>query len=118
MSAGVAAATLLVPGIGAVFALGFGAAALLGLVGVGAGAAVGKSVSQDSSAPQPTPDEKSSEDVAFFREVLKEGRSLIVSAPIRTRSRQRPAPSSTAWVLACKVAPRSKCRPRPGKWTA
>ncbi|MFZ3212814.1 MAG: STAS domain-containing protein [Terriglobales bacterium] len=85
MSAGVAAATLLVPGIGAVFALGFGAAALLGLVGAGAGAAVGKSVSQDSSAPQPTPDEKSSEDVAFFREVLKEGRSLIV---VRTDSHE------------------------------
>ena len=31
MSAGVVAATLLVPGLGAVFALGFGAAALLGL---------------------------------------------------------------------------------------
>jgi len=83
MSAGVVAATLLVPGIGAVFALGFGAAALLGLVGAGAGAAAGKSISQDSSAPQPTPDEKSREDVAFFREVLKEGRSLIV---VRTDS--------------------------------
>lgn len=78
MSAGVAAATLLVPGIGAVFALGFGAAALLGLVGAGAGAAVGKTVSHDADAPKPTSDEKSPEDVAFFREVLKEGRSLIV----------------------------------------
>jgi hypothetical protein len=40
MSAGVVAATLLLPGIGPVFALGFGAAALLGLAGVGAGATV------------------------------------------------------------------------------
>ncbi len=85
MSAGVAAATLLVPGIGAVFALGFGAAALLGLVGAGAGAAAGKTISQDSSTPQPTPDEKSPEDAAFFREVLKEGRSLIV---VRTDSHE------------------------------
>jgi len=83
MSAGVVAATLLVPGLGAVFALGFGAAALLGLAGAGTGAALGKAVAHDAQAPQPTPDEKCSEDVAFFREVLKEGRSLIV---VRTES--------------------------------
>src|SRR4030088_3731778 len=48
LSAGVAAATLLaIPGIGPVFALGFGAAALLGLVGAGTGAAVGASASND-----------------------------------------------------------------------
>jgi anti-sigma B factor antagonist len=78
MSAGVVAATLLLPGIGPVFALGLGAAALLGLAGAGAGAAVGSAATQDVEAPQPTPDEKASEDVAFFREVLKEGRSLVV----------------------------------------
>lgn len=82
MSAGVVAATLLLPGIGPVFALGFGAAALLGLAGAGAGATV-FSASDDAEAPKPTPDEKCSEDVAFFREVLKEGRSLIV---VRTES--------------------------------
>jgi anti-sigma B factor antagonist len=77
MTAGVVAATLLLPGIGTVFALGFGAAALLGLAGAGAGASVGSAVSHgDETAP--TPDEKCSEDAAFFREVLKEGRSLIV----------------------------------------
>jgi anti-sigma B factor antagonist len=85
MSAGVVAATLLLPGIGPVFALGFGAAALLGLAGVGAGATVASSASHDAQAPQPTPDEKCSEDVAFFREVLKEGRSLIV---VRTESQE------------------------------
>jgi len=83
MSAGVVAATLLLPGIGPVFALGLGAAALLGLAGAGAGAAVGSAASQDVEAPQPTADEKASEDVAFFREVLKEGRSLVV---VRTES--------------------------------
>jgi anti-sigma B factor antagonist len=85
MSAGVTAATLLVPGIGAVFALGFGAATLLGLVGAGTGAAVGKAVSHDSASAQPTGDEKCPDDVAFFREVLKERRSLIV---VRTDSHQ------------------------------
>ena len=35
MSAGVVAATLMLTGIGAVFALGFGAAALVGLAGAG-----------------------------------------------------------------------------------
>ena len=83
MSAGVVAATLLLPGIGPVFALGFGAAALLGLAGAGAGATVGSAASRDAEAPKPTPDEKCTEDVAFFREVLKEGRSLIV---VRTES--------------------------------
>jgi len=85
MSAGVVAATLLLPGIGPVFALGFGAAALLGLAGAGAGRTVGSAVAHDSEAPLPTPDEKCSEDVVFFREVLKEGRSLIV---VRTESPQ------------------------------
>src|ERR1700682_274884 len=79
MSAGVVAATMLaVPGIGQVFALGFGAAALLGLFGAGVGSTLGKSMADDTRAPQPTPDEKCSEDAVFFREVLKEGRSLIV----------------------------------------
>src|ERR1700722_1576379 len=77
MTAGIAAATLLLPGIGTVFALGFGAAALLGLAGAGAGKSVGSAASQGGETT-PTPDEECSEDVAFFREVLKEGRSLIV----------------------------------------
>lgn len=86
MSAGVVAASLLVvPGIGQVFALGFGAAALLGLAGAGAGSAIGGAAAGDSTSPLPTPDEKSSEDAAFFREVLKEGRSLIV---VRTETQE------------------------------
>ena len=85
MSAGVVAASLLVPGLGTVFALGFGAAALLGLAGAGTGAALGKAIATDGDAPQPTAAEKCSEDAAFFREVLKEGRSLIV---VRTESHE------------------------------
>jgi anti-sigma B factor antagonist len=78
MSAGVVAATLLLPGVGAVFALGFGAAALLGLAGAGAGGGLGSFAAHDSEAPQPTAGGKASEDINFFREVLKAGRSLIV----------------------------------------
>lgn len=84
MSAGVGAAVLLaVPGIGQVAALGFGAAALLGLTGAGAGSALGKFASgggERTPAPEP-----SAEDVAFFREVLAEGRSLVV---VRTESNE------------------------------
>jgi len=84
MSAGVVTATALaIPGVGAVFALGFGAAALLGLVGAGTGAAVGGGAAHDSSAPSPTTGEASAEDSAYFREVLNEGHSLIV---VRTES--------------------------------
>lgn len=85
MTTGVLAATLLLPGIGTVFALGFGAAALLGVAGAGAGASAGSAALNDENAPQPTREDKSSEDIAFFREVLKEGRSLIV---VRTESQE------------------------------
>jgi len=78
-------ASLLVPGLGPVFALGAGAAALLGLAGAKSGAAIVKSMANDPQAPVPTPEEKCSEDTAFFREVLKEGRSLIV---VRTESKE------------------------------
>jgi anti-sigma B factor antagonist len=84
MSAGVGAALLLVvPGIGQVFALGFGAAALLGLAGAGAGSAVGKAVAGGSPASSSTAEENVTEDASFFREVLAEGRSLII---VRTES--------------------------------
>jgi anti-sigma B factor antagonist len=77
MSAGVIAA-LLLPGLGTVFAIGFGAAALLGVAGASAGASAASAAASESNAPQPTTDEENPEDVAFFREVLKEGRSLLV----------------------------------------
>ena len=84
MSAGVGAAVLLmVPGIGQVVALGVGAAALLGLASVGAGSVLGKPTGEVSAAP--AVDDKVSEDVNFFREVLAEGRSLVV---VRTQARE------------------------------
>jgi anti-sigma B factor antagonist len=87
MTTGLVAASLLLPGIGTVFALGVGAAALLTGAGAGAGAgsALGSGAAHDRNAPKPTTAEKSSEDVSFFREVLKEGRSLIV---VRTESQE------------------------------
>jgi len=88
MSAGVVAATLLLPGVGPVFALGFGAAALLGLAGAGAGAGLGSAASHDGETPKPTEQQKCSEETAFFREVLKEGRSLIV---VQTESHEHAA---------------------------
>jgi len=86
MSAGVAAATLLaMPGVGPVFALGFGAAALLGAAGAGTGAAIGAGVAHDAAAPAPSSGVGSSEDSEFFRRVLNEGHSVIV---VRTESSQ------------------------------
>ena len=82
LSAGVVVATLLIPGVGPAFALGLGGAALLGLAGAGAGAGVGSAATESAN---PTPDDKCSEDAAFFREVLKEGRSLVV---VRTESQE------------------------------
>jgi anti-sigma B factor antagonist len=116
MTAGVAAATLLLPGIGAVFALGFGAAALLGLAGAGAGATTGAAIAREPGAPQPTIDQKASEDASFFREVLKEGRSLVV---VRTES-QETAKAACAVLdrlaLGMQGELRSRCRPSRARW--
>lgn len=68
LSAGVVAATMQLPDIGPVFAFGFSAATLLGA----------RSRESAKSKVAPTPDEKAREDAALFRDVLKQGRSLIV----------------------------------------
>jgi anti-sigma B factor antagonist len=83
VTAGVVAATLFsIPGIGQVFALGVGAAAALGLAGAEVGKALSArpnlSLEQAMESPQPTAGEKSLDDLTFFAEVLKAGRSLIV----------------------------------------
>jgi anti-sigma B factor antagonist len=87
ITTGVVAATLLLPGIGTVFALGLGAAALLTGAGAGAGAgtALGTAAAQEGNTPKPATGGKSADDIAFFQEVLKEGRSLIV---VRTESQE------------------------------
>jgi len=86
-AAGVASgvvATLVLPGIGTILALGLGAASLLGLAGAGV-AAANSAATEDQDALKPAMAEKSSDDAAFFREVLREGRSLIV---VRTESQE------------------------------
>jgi anti-sigma B factor antagonist len=87
LGAGVAAATLLaIPGLGPVFAFGIGAAALLGLVGAGTGAAVaGSKTGVPEAHAFPTGKGEVSKDAAYFRQVLNEGHSLIV---VRTESRE------------------------------
>ena len=92
MTTGVVVASLLLPGVGTIFALGFGAAALLGLAGAGAGGAVASHAVDDADTPKPATAETRSEDVAFFKEVLKEGRSLIV---VRTESQELAATACT-----------------------
>lgn len=77
MTTGVVAASLLLPGVGTIFALGFGAAALLGVAGAGAGAKAGAASTHDKDAPKPASGE-SSGDVAFFRDALRLERSIIV----------------------------------------
>lgn len=79
------ATTLLLPGIGTVFALGIGAVAVLAGAGAAVGSVVASAATHDATAPQPATAAKSPEDVAFFQEVLKEGRSLIL---VRTESQQ------------------------------
>jgi len=79
----VAASMALIPGIGQVFALGVGAAALLGFLGTKTGATIGKSIGKETGIPGPVSDEASSEDAQLFLEVLKSGRSLLV---VRTES--------------------------------
>jgi anti-sigma B factor antagonist len=83
--AGLAAASwALIPGAGEVFALGAGAAALLGLFGQKAGAAAGAKLSRNVDADV-LRDEQSAEDAEVFLNILKEGRSLIV---VRTESHE------------------------------
>lgn len=84
-SAGAIVATLLLPGVGAVFALGVGGAALLGVAGAGA--------SMECMSPAEKPkaiktEEQEAQDAGFFREVLQQGRSLIV---VRTESPRQAA---------------------------
>lgn len=89
-TAGLAAATLFaIPGIGQVFALGVGATAALGLAGVAVGKALSASPNPSTEkaldTPQPTPNLKAPEDLAFLGEVLRQGRSVIL---VRTDSQE------------------------------
>jgi hypothetical protein len=69
---GGAAASLAVPGVGAILAAGLGAAAALGIGGGVAGAKIGDQAehSLDIGVPK--------DDVFFYRQLLKRGRSLVI----------------------------------------
>jgi hypothetical protein len=74
LTGGAMVAALLVPGLGPILAGGFGAAALLGLGGAVAGGAAGAASEEalDTGVPR--------DDVLFFRDLLKLGRSLVVAS--------------------------------------
>jgi hypothetical protein len=65
-------ASLMVPGVGPIMAAGLGAAALLGVGGAVAGGEIGNTAEKrlDIGVPR--------DDVAFYRELLKRGRSLVI----------------------------------------
>jgi len=70
---GSAIASLLVPGVGTIFAIGMGAAALLGLGGAAAGAILGEASEQAADIGVPK------DDTFLYRELLKRGRSLVIA---------------------------------------
>lgn len=74
MGVGSGVASLLVPGVGVIFAAGVAAGALLGLGGAAIGAELGKETEQflDTGVAH--------DDVLFYRELLKQGRSLVVAS--------------------------------------
>lgn len=84
LGAGMVVASLaMIPGLGQVFAVGVGAAALLGFLGKQTGTVVGEKVGRTGEIPAPATAAKAAEDHETFVEVLKEGRSLLV---VRTES--------------------------------
>lgn len=72
-TAGATAATLMVPGLGAIFAIGLGAAALLGLGGAAVAAKVGDTIDRnvDTGASQ--------SQVDLYRRLLRSGMSLVIA---------------------------------------
>ena len=72
LSLGSAVASLMVPGVGPIMAAGLGAAALLGVGGAAAGASVG--AASETALNEGVP----KDDVFFYRDLLKQGSSLIV----------------------------------------
>lgn len=72
LAGGAAVASWLVPGVGTIFAIGLGAAAVLGLGGAVAGAKAGDVAEHKLDIGVPK------DDVFFYRELLRQGRSLVI----------------------------------------
>jgi hypothetical protein len=71
MELGTAAATILIPGVGPVLAVGLAAAAILGVGGVVGGAAAGAALEKDSTRGLPA------DELFVYKDALKQGRSVI-----------------------------------------
>ena len=69
---GTAAASMIVPGVGAVLAYGLGAGAVLGLGGAAVGGSLGNAAEHELDQGIPR------DDVEVFRQLLRNGRSLVV----------------------------------------
>ena len=74
MTTGATMATLLVPGLGSIFAIGVGAAAALGLGGAAAGAKAGTVAEHSLDVGVPK------DDVQFYHELLRRGRSIVIAS--------------------------------------
>ena len=73
LAGGAAMASLMVPGVGTIFAIGLGAAAALGLGGAAAGAKAGDVAEHAADAGVPK------DDVRFYHELLRRGYSLVIA---------------------------------------
>lgn len=71
MELGAAAATILIPGVGPVLAIGIAAAAILGVGGAVGGAAAGAAMEKDSTVGLPA------DELFVYKDALKQGRSVI-----------------------------------------
>jgi hypothetical protein len=73
LAGGAAVASLLVPGVGTIFAIGLGAAALLGIGGAAAGATAGREAEHalDIGVPK--------DDLRLYHDLLRRGRSLVIA---------------------------------------
>jgi hypothetical protein len=71
MEFGTAAATILIPGVGPILAVGIAAAAILGVGGVLGGAAAGAALERDSTIGLPA------DELYFYKDALRQGRSVI-----------------------------------------
>jgi len=76
-------AALMVPGVGPILAAGIGAAAILGLGGAAVGGAIGDASEHklDTGVPR--------DDVEFYRELLRQGRTIIIVEAVTTEQAER-----------------------------
>lgn len=72
MSLGTAVASLFIPGVGPVMAIGFAAAAILGVGGAFGGAAVGKALETASSHGLPE------DELFFYEDALRSGHTVLI----------------------------------------